>query len=268
LLLVGGPRKARIAWGAVLLVLMTFTVGGLLPSTFAHDNVRLLAALAVCTWGLAPLRHRALTTIPMAPGVRLMLRPRTALAYTGVLTVAAVGVVVAVHERPIEVRVQTATDHDESLWGPNTDGCMSYSRLGPDPMESPTCKSGVDAVLQLNFSWATGNAQTHGLAVVQGQVGPRVARLVFIPVEGTQAITVPLLPVPTDTPLYLPRYAHSPNGIVYPADPPPPIPVLDGRFPGARSFSIAASSTDYASLLAFDADGKLIADGGQKLRNG
>ncbi|MYW01570.1 DUF2029 domain-containing protein [Streptomyces sp. SID3343] len=279
LLLVGGPRKMRIAWGAALLVLMTFSVGGLLPNTFARDNVRLLAALAVCTWGLAPLRHRALATVPVIPGVRVLLRPRTALVYTGVLAVAAVGVLMAVHERPVEVRVQMATDQDQSFWGEDPNGCMGYSPLDGNPSSSGAwrCVSSVDADSrgrQLNFSSGMGGPQTQGWVVIQGQVGPHVARLVFVPVEGGRAVTVPLLPLskPVGTPLYLPdtyrRNMHAPPD---PSDPPvstAPIPVVDGRLPSARSFSIAASSTDHSLLLAFGPDGQLVSDGGMKLRNG
>ncbi|NUP30964.1 MAG: hypothetical protein HOU01_04515, partial [Streptomycetaceae bacterium] len=45
-------------------------------------------------------------------------------------------------------------------------------------------------------------------------------------------------------------------------------PVEDHRINGARNFGIAASDTSHALLLAYGTDGRLIADGGDKLRYG
>ncbi|WP_020552404.1 glycosyltransferase 87 family protein [Embleya scabrispora] len=263
LLLVAGPRRARMAWGVVLLVAMTFSVGGWLPAGFARENVRLLAALAVCTWGLAPLRDRAPATVGLLPGVRLVVRPRTAMAYAGVVATAAGAVMLLVRESPVSVRFETPDQHDEALWGPPTDGCMSYMWIPrADGTVGYACESGVDAASgrQLNFSGGWGGSS--GMVTIQGQVGPEVARLVFVPVEGTKALDVPLLPQPGpgSGPLRLPR--QGPPGMIASG------PVEDRRFAGARGFSIAATNTDHALLLAFGRDGKLIGDGGAKLRTG
>ncbi|WP_406291565.1 glycosyltransferase 87 family protein [Embleya sp. NBC_00896] len=260
LLLVAGPRKARMLWGAVLLVAMTISVGGWLPVGFARENVRLLAALAVCTWGLAPLRDRAPATVGLLPGVRLVVRPRTAMAYAGVLAVAAGGVMLLVRESPIAVRFETPGHRDEALWGPPTNGCDTYGSMQrADGTVGYACQSSVDPVggRQLNFGGGAGGPG--GMVTIQGQVGPEVARLVFVPVEGTKAVDVPLLPQPGpgSGPVYGPRLG--PPGMTTSG------PIEDRRIDGARGFSIAATNTDHARLLAYGADGRLIAEGGEKL---
>lgn len=260
LLLVAGPRRARMAWGVLLLVTMTFTVGGWLPVGFARENVRLLATLAVCTWGLAPLRHRSPASVGLLPGVRLVVRPRTAMAYAGVVAVAAGAVILLVRESPIAVRFETPDHRDEALWGPPTNGCMGYaSTLRADGTVGYACESAVDPVggRQLNFSAGRGGPSK--MVTIQGQVGPEVARLVFVPVEGTKALDVPLLPQPGpgSGPLRVPDYARpylTGSG-----------PIEDHRLEGARGFSIAATNTDHALLLAYGRDGRLISDGGDKL---
>ncbi|HSA51133.1 MAG TPA: glycosyltransferase 87 family protein, partial [Yinghuangia sp.] len=270
LLLVAAPTRARWVWGAALLAVMTVSVGGWLPGGFVRENVRLIAALAVCTWGLAPLRDRAATSVMLLPGIRLVVRPRTAMAYTAALAVAAGGVMLLVRESPVAVRVQTADDHDESLWGPPTDGCAYYGQT-PGPDGTPggyACFSAVDPVggRQLNFGGG-GPGGTSGLVVVSGQVGPQVARLVFVPVEGTKAIDVPLLPAPRpgSGPVYAPGHLPLPPSAY---DPTPSGHLEDRRVDGARNFAIAVTRTDHALLLAYDAAGHLIADGGEKLRMG
>ncbi|MGC0420725.1 glycosyltransferase 87 family protein [Embleya sp. AB8] len=260
-LLIAGPRKARVAWGVVLLVAMTVSVGGWLPGGFARENVRLFAALAVCTWGLAPLRDRAPATVGLLPGVRLVVRPRTAMVYAGVIAVVAGAVVFLVRESPIDVRFETPDHRDEALWGPATDGCESYGSVQrADGTVGYACRSVVDPVggRQLNFGGGAGGPG--GMDTIQGQVGPEVARLVFVPVEGTKAIDVPLLPQPGpgNGPVRAPR--HELPGMT------PSTPIEDRRIAGARGFSIAATNTDHALLMAYGRDGKLIADGGDKLR--
>ncbi|MET7297952.1 hypothetical protein [Embleya sp. NPDC005575] len=87
----------------------------------------------------------------------------------------------------------------------------------------------------------------------QGQVGPEVARLVFVPVAGTN--DVPLLPQgPGSGPLLSQRVRPGLTA---------PIPIEDRRLPGARGFAIAATYTNHALLLAYGRDGRLIADGGK-----
>ncbi|MFE2866813.1 glycosyltransferase 87 family protein [Embleya sp. NPDC059259] len=262
LLLIAGPRKARVAWGVVLLVTMTVSVGGWLPGGFARENVRLLAALAVCTWGLAPLRDRAPATVGLLPGVRLVVRPRTAMAYAGVVAVAAGAVVLLVRESPITVRFETPDHRDEALWGPPTDGCSGYGSVPrADGTAAFVCQSMVDPVggRQLNFGGGWGGPS--GMVTIHGQVGPEVARLVFIPVEGTRALDVPLRPEGPDSGPVRPPEQVPPGTIVSG-------PIEDRRLPGARGFSIAATNTDHALLLAYGRDGKLIGDGGTKLRTG
>ncbi|WP_235619162.1 glycosyltransferase 87 family protein [Embleya scabrispora] len=263
LLLMAGPRRTRMAWGVVLLVAMTFSVGGWLPAGFARENVRLLAALAVCTWGLAPLRHRAPATVGLLPGVRLVVRPRTAMAYAGVVAVAAGAVMLLVRESPVAVRFETPDHRDEALWGAPTNGCEGYtSTLRADGTVGYACESAVDPVggRQLNFGGGRGGSS--GMVTIQGQVGPEVARLVFVPVEGTKALDVPLLPQPGpgSAPLRAPEHGR-PEMITSG-------PIEDRRLPGARGFSIAATSTDHALLLAYGRDGRLISSGGEKLRMG
>jgi alpha-1,2-mannosyltransferase len=265
LLLVAGPRRARVAWGVVLLVVMTFSVGGWLPAGFARENVRLLAALAVCTWGLAPLRGRAPATVGLLPGVRLVVRPRTAMAYAGVVAVAAGAVMLLVRESPVSVRFETPDHRDEALWGPATNGCTGYSSVWrADGTVGYACQ-GLEFAngRQLNFGGGRGGPS--GMVTIQGQVGPDVARLVFVPVEGTKALDVPLLPQGPDSgPPRAPEFAlpDVPPGMTVSG------PIEDRRFPGARGFSIAATNTDHALLLAYGRDGKLIGDGGTKLRTG
>ncbi|WP_436792013.1 hypothetical protein [Yinghuangia sp. YIM S10712] len=119
---------------------------------------------------------------------------------------------------------------------------------------------------QLNFGGG-GPGGTSGLVVVSGQVGPQVARLVFVPVEGTKAIDVPLLPAPRpgSGPVYAPGHLPLPPSAY---DPTPSGHLEDRRVDGARNFAIAVTRTDHALLLAYDAAGHLIADGGEKLRMG
>lgn len=247
---------------------MTFSVGGWLPAGFARENVRLLAALAVCTWGLAPLRDRAPATVGLLPGVRLVVRPRTAMAYAGVVAVAAGAVMLLVRESPVAVRFETPDHRDEALWGPPTNGCIGYA---PVPRADGTigyaCR-GLEFTAngqQLNFGWGRTQAGRGGMVTVQGQVGPQVARLVFVPVEGTRAFDVPLLPQGPDSgPPRAPQHKlpDVPLGTTVSG------PIEDRRSPGARGFSIAATNTDHALLLAYGRDGKRVGDGGAKLRTG
>ncbi|MET7300149.1 glycosyltransferase 87 family protein [Embleya sp. NPDC005575] len=263
LLLVAGPRRTRVPWGVALLVAMTISVGGWLPGGFVRENVRLLAALAVCTWGLAPLRDRAPTTVGLLPGVRLVVRPRTAMAYTAVLAVAAGGAMFLVRESPVVVRFETPDHHDTSLWGPPTDGCISYDAIPrrDGAVGGYGCFSAVDPVggTQLNFSVSKGGPD--GMVTIQGQVGPEIKRLVFVPVEGTKPLAVPLLPQPGPGS----EPVHAPAGGVPNANRPEG-PIEDRRIDGARGFSIAATNTDHALLLAYGADGRLVSHESSKLR--
>ncbi|GAA4967013.1 hypothetical protein GCM10023205_34650 [Yinghuangia aomiensis] len=269
LLLVAGPGKARVGSGAALLIGMTISVGGWLPGGFVADNVRLLAALGVCAWGLAPLWHRGTVTAHVLPGVRVLLRPRTVMAYAAVAAVAAGVVVAVVREAPVTVRVRTAGDRDTALWGAGTDECATFAQAplpGGRPGTTLACESAVDPVggRQLNFGAGTA---ADGTVTIQGQVGPEVARLVFVTVEGTRAIEVPLIPAPGPTggPIRLPGNAAVPR--MGPA-PFPGGPIEDHRINGARNFGIAVSNTSHALLLAYGPDGRLIAEGGDKLRYG
>lgn len=89
-------------------------------------------------------------------------------------------------------------------------------------------------------------------------------------IEGTRAITVPLVPLPGpgESPIRQPEHplpTRTNDTPIRTRDTPTPgrnepIPINDGRRAGVRGFSITASRVDLARLLAFDRNGKVIGE--------
>ncbi|MFE3206347.1 glycosyltransferase 87 family protein [Embleya sp. NPDC059237] len=264
LLLVTGPRVTRMC-GAVVLVVMTFSMGAWLPGSFVRENVRLFAGLALSTWGLASLWGRGPRTVGLLPGVRLALRPRTAMICAAFLAVAAVGVLVVVREPPVVVRFETQEHGEAAQWDPRTNECMSR---GAKPNSNGTlggygCFSAVDPAGGTRLNFGVSKEAPDGVVRIQGQVGPDVKRLMFIPVEGTKPLAVPLLRKPE--PSNGPDTPHQP-GAGIPKHSTPPGTNGAGGITGLRSFSIVATNTDHARLLAYGEDGRLLSQQSDKLR--
>jgi alpha-1,2-mannosyltransferase len=99
--------------------------------------------------------------------------------------------------------------------------------------------------LQLNYGGGAGG--------VQGEVGERVARLEYVPVEGATPINVPLLPLPR-----LPKFDTDADGKTYP--------VIARQNPGSRWFAIDTNDSTDATLIAYDAQGRVVGQGIDKLR--
>ncbi|MCF2532222.1 glycosyltransferase 87 family protein [Yinghuangia soli] len=286
LLLVAGTGRWRIAGGAALLAVMTFTAGGwvswALPDPlggFVHDNLRGMAAVAVCAGATAGLwRVRVPMQVRVAPGFRLVALPRAWMAMALVAAVGAAGLLALSRDETVQTRVLTAETASEPWFSADSGPCgfMGYDAPGvpvdemvfpPRPPE-PThalCRSPVgerNGGIQLNFTWAAAPPPSHPAGhpyeIIDGFVGTDVARVVYVPVEGTEAIEVPLLPAEIGP---APEFATLPgDGRL--------LPVLDERTPGVRRFTIATTNSRYAHMLAFDAAGRLIEDGSDKLRDG
>jgi alpha-1,2-mannosyltransferase len=95
LLLVAGPRRARMVAGAIVLVTMLVSIGAVLPlaalgpvGVFLRDNVRASCAVAVCCGGVVSLWQAVPGQVRLLPGLMLAGRPGTVLMYC---TVAACG---------------------------------------------------------------------------------------------------------------------------------------------------------------------------------
>lgn len=250
LLLVANGRRVQLASGLGLLLVMTLSAGELahLGGPFLGDNARMLAALAVClggvgsVWQPSPGRERERLT-----GQRLVL------VGSGALAVIAALMLVNVRDRLVTVRMvpsnaaaaARAEDavrseacpgfRDERVHGVLTEIC--------DPITGPSMYG-----LQLNIGGG-------GVGAWSGEVGERVVRLEYVPVQGATPIDVPLLPLPPGL-----RFDQDSDGHR--------VPVIVLRNPGSRWFVIDTNNTSDASLIAYDAQGRIVGQAGDKLREG
>ena len=249
LLLVAGGRRAQLASGIALLLVMTLSVGDLVArlgpgGQFLGDNARMLAALAVCLGGVASVWQPA-------PGRERRRRAgRLVLAGCGMVAVVAAVMLVKVSDRLVTVRVFRS---NAAVAG-TMEACPGFTTERVRGVLTDVCEAvtgpSMYGDLQLNFGGGGGGG---GL---QGEVGERVARLEYVPVQGATPINVPLLALPR-----LPRFLKD-------VDDTRLMPVIARQNPGSRWFAIDTNNSTDASLIAYDARGRVVGTGGDKLREG
>lgn len=259
LLLVAGGRRVQLASGVALLLVMTLSVGDLVDRLgpgwqFLGDNARMLAALAVCLGGVASVWQPATATdrarcgSPTVPHLaRSIAGQRIVLTGSGVLAVVAAVMLVNVGDKLVTVRTFASAE----AAGPLADGaaCGGFHTERVHGVLSEVCDAATGPSmygdLQLNFGG--------GVDSVEGEVGERVARLKYVPVEGASPIDVPLLPLPA-----APRFDKDADGHL--------VPVIVRQNPGSRWFAIATNDSTDASLIAYDAQGRIVGQDDEKLR--
>ena len=255
MLLVAGPQRGRIAAGVIVLVTMSVQVGAVLPiGGFLRDNARALCAVAVCCGGAVSLWSAAAGRVRLLPGLAVVGRPRTVLLYCTAAAAGIAGSLAVTHDRAVTAQVYAAQNAHDPVW--------SWV-LGSDPCGGMGFKDGkwICADItgsamggsQLNFS--VGDDGAGGIGI-EGQVGPDVARLAYVPVQGAKPVDVPLwpeLPAPKTAP------AMSEPGKV--------LPVVDKRSMTEHRFAVRTNDATDAALLAYDRDGHVIGVGGDKLHD-
>lgn len=272
LLLIAGPRRARMIAGAIVLVTMTLSVGAVLPpgvlgpvGEFLGANTRAVCAVAVCCGGAVSLWQVAPGRVRLVPGLAIVGRPRTALLYCTLGAAIATMLLVGTRDRAVTAQVYTLDNAADPIWAGQVDSdpCMGMERVtGVDGAPRFECTDAVGpavAGLQLNFGVSATGSDDRGVVIV-GQVGSEVARLVYYPVQGAAPIDVPLLallPAPESVPAS--RFGI-PAGQVT-------VPVVDRRNPTTRRFAVASNDVSDALLLAYDAKGQVVGQNSDKLHN-
>jgi len=256
LLLVTGSRRSQILGGAVLLAVMSFSVGGLLRLSefgavggFVGDNLRLLGALGVCCGGVATLWQAAPAR---ASGSRTALRSRRAVVYSAVLAAAALTMLLITRDRLVSVQVYSASNASAPVWAGQIDeACGDLQPAVVHGRPAVICADAVEPImdgLQLNFG--------SGPNLIVGQVGSKVARLAYIPIQGGAPVNVPLLPLPP-APTQTNDLREGSDGRL--------VTVIAHRDPGTREFAVSTNDMSDALLFAYDAQGNVIGTGGDKL---
>lgn len=267
-LLLAGPGRLRIYAGVTVVITMVLSLGAILPlheagplGTFLGDNARGLCAVAVCVGGTAAIWRAGPARIRLLPGVALVGRPRTAVLYSAVLAGIAAAVLVAVSNKVVTAEVYTGLPDDR--WATVVgDPCQGYQydvdASGRAVAECVEIVGPLAGGMRLNFG--SGQDRVDGLQTLVGEVAPEVARLVLVPIEGMAPIEVPLLQLRP-----LAATALPPQGLL--GSPDKALPVIDRRVAGIRWFALATNDTSDGRLLAYDASGNVVADGGQKFRD-
>ncbi|BCY09836.1 glycosyltransferase 87 family protein [Actinoplanes sp. L3-i22] len=255
ILLVAGPRRGRIAAGVIVLVTMSVQLGAVLPAGgFLRDNARALCAVAVCCGGAVSLWSAAAGRVRLLPGLAVVGRPRTALLYCTVAAAGIAGVLVFTRDRAVTAEVYAAQNANDPVWadafssGPC--GGMTY---GDGKWLCNDLTGPAMAGEQLNFSMGDDGAGHIG---IEGQAGSDVVRLAYVPVQGARPVDVPLWPE-------LPTPATWPDL----NDPAKVLPVVDQRSWTTHRFAVSTNDTTDALLLAYDRNGRVIGEGGDKLRD-
>lgn len=272
LLLVAGPRRARMIAGAIVLITMSLSLGAVLPlgalgpaGGFLRDNARAVCAVAVCCGGAVSLWQAAPGRVRLLPGLAVIGRPRTALVYCTLGAAIAATLLVSTHDRVVTAQAYTLANAHDPVWADQVDGdpCMGMAQTtatdGTPQFECTDAVGPAMAGLQLNYGMSATGPDDRG-AIIVGQVGPEVTRLVYYPVQGAAPITVPLLPLlPAPASVPASRYGISSGQAI--------VPVIDHRSRTTRRFAVASNDTSDALLLAYNANGQVIGQGTDKLRN-
>ncbi|AEV83316.1 hypothetical protein ACWT_2294 [Actinoplanes sp. SE50] len=255
ILLIAGPHRGRIAAGVVVLVTMSVQVGAVLPvGGFLHDNARAWCAVAVCCGGAVSLWPAAAGRVRLLPGLAVVGRPRTALLYCTAAAAGIAGVLAVTHDRAVTAQVYAAANAQDPVWsqvfssGPCGGMGLRDGRYVCSDLTGPAM-----AGEQLNFAAGDDGAGHIG---IEGQAGPDVVRLVYVPVQGAKPVDVPLWPE-------LPAPKTAPDS----DDPPKLLPVVDERSMTTHRFGVRTNDPTDAVLLAYDRNGQVIGTGGDKLHD-
>ena len=254
MLLVAGPRRGRIVAGVIVLVTMCVQVGAVLPAGgFLRDNALALCAVAVCCGGAVSLWSAAAGRVRLLPGLAVVGRPRTALLYCTTAAAGIAGILALTHDRAVVAQVYAAQNAHDPLWSRviSSDPCGGMGLRDGQWICSDITGKAMGG-LQLNFSVGDDGAGGIGL---EGQVGPDVARLAYVPVQGTKPVDVPLWPE-------LPAPQTAPDM----SAPEKMLPVVDQRSMTTHRFAVSTNDATDAVLLAYDGNGQIIGASGDKLQ--
>ena len=231
-----------------------------------RDNVRALCAIAVCCGGVVSLWQAVPGRVRPLPGLMLVGRPRTVLVYCTIAAGLTAALLVSTRDRVVTAEAYRPGTASDAVWAGEVDSdpCMGMQLItGPDGKAQYVCSDAVGPALgglQLNFSMGAIDGTDRGVVGV-GEIGPEVTRLVYVPVQGAAPIELPLLPL-------LPAPATvSAAGAGIPLPGQDTVPVLDRRSSTTRRFAVASNDATDALLLAYDADGRVVGQGGDKLRD-
>jgi alpha-1,2-mannosyltransferase len=255
ILLVAGPRRGRIAAGVIVLVTMSVQVGAVLPAGgFLRDNVRALCAVAVCCGGAISVWQATAGRVRLLPGLAVAGRPRTALLYCTTAAAAIAGMLAVTSDRAVTAEVYAAHNADDPVW---SNVLSSTPCAGMGMQDGKWICSDITGPAmggeQLNFSTGDDGAGRIG---IEGQAGPDVVRLAYVPVHGAKPVDVPLWPEPP-----------APKAAPDMSEPAKFLPVVDRRSMTTHRFAVTTNDATDAELLAYDRAGHLIGTGGDKLHD-